>query len=132
MEALKDQPPAEGSALSSAQVVSKVLPKSSNNIFLKNVGLQPTSPQKPPTAKEKALQEQLAAEKQASVVLQDEVNVLKQNAQTTEEALQRTQMELQECKKAMEANKKAVEENNLLLKCLLQFNYGGNVPGPSS
>jgi hypothetical protein len=31
----------------------------------------------------------------------------------------------------MEA-KKAVEENNLLLKRLLQFNYGGNVPGPSS
>jgi hypothetical protein len=25
-----------------------------------------------------------------------------------------------------------VEENNLLLKRLLQFNYGGNVPGPSS
>jgi septal ring factor EnvC (AmiA/AmiB activator) len=131
MEALKDQPPAKGSALSSAQFVSKVLPKSISNIFLKNIGLRPTSPQKPPTAKEKALQEQLTTKKQASVVLQDEVNVLKQNAQTTEEALQRTQMELQECKKAMEA-KKAVEENNLLLKRLLQFNYGGNVPGPSS
>jgi hypothetical protein len=41
-------------------------------------------------------------------------------------------MELQECKKAMEANKKAVEENNLLLKRLLQFNCGGNLPSPSS
>jgi hypothetical protein len=46
MEALKDQPPTEGSALSSAQVVSKVLPKNSSNIFLKNIGLQPTSPTK--------------------------------------------------------------------------------------
>jgi hypothetical protein len=54
-----------------------VLPKSSSNIFLKNIGLQPTSPPKPPTTKEKALQKQLAAEKQASAVLQDEVNVLK-------------------------------------------------------
>jgi hypothetical protein len=77
MEALKDQPPAEGSALSSAHIVSMVLPKSSSNIFLKNIGLQPTSPPKPPTTKEKALQKQLAAEKQASAVLQDEVNVLK-------------------------------------------------------
>jgi septal ring factor EnvC (AmiA/AmiB activator) len=109
-----------------------VLPKSSSNIFLKYIGLQPTSPQKPPIAKEKALQEQLTTEKQASAILQDEVNVLKQNAQTTEEALWRTQIELQEFKKAMEANKKAVEENNLLLKRLLQFNCGGNVPGPSS
>lgn len=132
MEALKDQPPAEGSALSSAQVVSNVLPKNSSNIFLKNIGLQPISPTKPPTAKERALQEQLVAEKQASAVLQGEVNVLKQNVQNTEEALQRTQMELQEYKKAMEENKKAVEENNLLLKRLLQFNYGGNLSGPSS
>jgi septal ring factor EnvC (AmiA/AmiB activator) len=131
MEALKDDPPAEGSALSSAQIVCKMLPKSISNIFLKNIGLQPTSPENPPTAKEKALQEKLAAEKQASTVLQDEVNVLKQDAQTTEEALQRTQMELQECKKAMEANKKVVE-NNLLLKRLLQFNCDGNVHGPSS
>jgi ribosomal protein RSM22 (predicted rRNA methylase) len=74
--------------------------------------------------KEKALQEQLAAEKQVSAVLQDDINVLKQNAQNTEEALQRTTMEMQECKKVM-------EENNLLLKRLLQFNYGGNLPGPS-
>jgi hypothetical protein len=64
-----------------------VLPKSSSNIFLKNIGLQPTSPKKPPSAKEKAVQEQLATEKQAFVVLQEEVNVLKQNAQTIEEAL---------------------------------------------
>jgi hypothetical protein len=132
MEALKDQPPTEGSALSSARVVSNVLSKSSSNIFLKNIGLQPTSPTKPPTTKERALQEQLAAEKQASTLLQDEVNVRKENFQNTEEALQRTQMELQECEKAMEANKKAAEENNLLLKRLLQFNCGGNLHGSSS
>jgi hypothetical protein len=77
MEALKDQPPTEGSALSSARVVSNVLSKSSSNIFLKNIGLQPTSPKKSPRSKEKALQEQLATEKQTSTVLQDEVNVLK-------------------------------------------------------
>jgi hypothetical protein len=86
MEALKDQPTADGSALSSAQVVSKVLPKNSSNMFLKDTGVQPTSPTKPPTTKEKALQEQLAAEKQTSIVLQDEVNALKQNAQNIEEA----------------------------------------------
>jgi hypothetical protein len=44
---------------------------------LKNIGLQPTSPKKSPRSKEKALQEQLATEKQTSTVLQDEVNVLK-------------------------------------------------------
>jgi hypothetical protein len=48
MEALKDQPPAKGSALSSAQVVSKVQSKSRSNIFLKNIGLQPTSPKNHP------------------------------------------------------------------------------------
>jgi hypothetical protein len=78
---------------------------------LKNIGLQPTIPTKPPTTKEKAQQEQLATGKQASIVIQDEVN-----AQNTKETLQRTQMELQECKKAMEENKKAVEEKNLLLR----------------
>jgi hypothetical protein len=69
--------------LSSAQVVSKVLPKNSSNIFLRDTGVQPTSPTKAPTAKEKALQEQLAAEKQTST--EDEVNALKQNAQNIEE-----------------------------------------------
>jgi hypothetical protein len=88
MEALKDQPCANGIALSSAQVVSKVLPKNSCNIFLKNIGMQPTSPTKPPIAKERALLENLVAEKQASTLLQDEVNVLKENFQNTEETLQ--------------------------------------------
>ena len=42
MEALKAMPPAEGSAVvSSVEVVSKVLPKNSSNIFLKNIGVQP-------------------------------------------------------------------------------------------
>jgi hypothetical protein len=41
-------------------------------------------------------------------------------------------MELQEYKKAMEENRKAVEENNQLLKHLVQFNCGGNLPSPSS
>jgi hypothetical protein len=53
---------------------------------LKDTGVQPTSKTKTPTMKEKALQEQLAAEKQTSTVLQDEVNALKQNAQNIEEA----------------------------------------------
>jgi len=73
MEALKAMPPAEGNAVvSSVEVVSKVLPKNSSNIFLKNIGVQPISPTKVPTAKEKALEAQLSA-LEAPTTLADKV-----------------------------------------------------------
>ncbi|KAG2565540.1 hypothetical protein PVAP13_7NG000234 [Panicum virgatum] len=90
MEALKAMPPAEGNAVvSSAEVVSKVLPKNSSNIFLKNIGVQPISPTKAPTAKERVLEAQLSDERQGSALLQEEVIVLKQNLRARTKRLRR-------------------------------------------
>jgi len=103
MEALKAMPPAEGNAVvSSAEVVSKVLPKNSSNIFLKNIGVQPISPTKAPTAKERVLEAQLSAERQGSALLQEEVIVLKQKSQSTDEALEKTRRELEVYKRQVE------------------------------
>jgi len=120
MEALKAMPPAEGNAVvSSAEVVSKVLPKNSSNIFLKNIGVQPISPTKAPTAKERVLEAQLSAERQGSALLQEEVIVLKQKSQSTDEALEKTRRELEEYKRQVEENKKATEETNALMRWFL-------------
>jgi molecular chaperone GrpE (heat shock protein) len=116
MEALKDQQLAEGSALvSSAEVVSAVLHKNSSNIFLKNIGMQPISPTKQPTTKERVLQEQLANERQGAAALQAEVDLLKQKSKEIEEALERTQRDMQEYKRTM-------EENSTLLQTVLRLN----------
>jgi septal ring factor EnvC (AmiA/AmiB activator) len=117
MEALKAQ--AEGQpSVSSVQAVHTVLSQNTkNSTFLKNIGMAPISPTKSATSKEKALQEELAAERQSKAALHDEVNVLKQKSQETEEALQRTQREMQEYKKAL-------DENNLLLRRMLVLNSG--------
>lgn len=116
MEALKAQAPAEGNAqVTSAQVVSKVLPQNSSNIFLKNIGLQPISPVKSKTARERALEEQLVAERQGTAALQGEVEVLKQKSKETEEALEKNQREMQDYKRAL-------EENNALIRSLLRIN----------
>ena len=99
MEALKAQAPAEGEApLSSAEVVSKVLCQNSSKTtsFLKNIGIQPTTSTTEATAKERALQEELAAERQASAALREEVNALKEKSQRTDEALERTKNKLLE------------------------------------
>ncbi|KAG2658630.1 hypothetical protein PVAP13_1KG289800 [Panicum virgatum] len=121
MEALKAMPPAEGNAVvSSAEVVSKVLPKNSSNIFLKNIGVQPISPTKAPTAKERVLEAQLSAERQGSTLLQEEVIVLKQKISE----------ELEEYKRQVEENKKATEETNALMRRFFMINSGAN-SGPS-
>ena len=131
MEALKAMPPAEGNAVvSSAEVVSKVLPKNSSNIFLKNIGVQPISPTKAPTAKERVLKAQLSAERQGSALLQEEVIVLKQKSQSTDEALEKTRRELEEYKRQVEENKKATEETNALMRRFFMINSGAN-SGPS-
>ncbi|KAG2589133.1 hypothetical protein PVAP13_5NG255400 [Panicum virgatum] len=119
MEALKAMPPAEGNAVvSSAEVVSKVLPKNSSNIFLKNI------------AKERALEAQLSAERQGSALLQEEMIVLKQKSHSTEQALEKTRRELEEYKRQVEENKKATEETNALMRRFFMINSGAN-SGPS-
>jgi len=120
MEALKAQAPAEGEApLSSAEVVSKVLSQNSSKTtsFLKNIGIQPTTSTTEATAKERALQEELAAERQASAALREEVNALKEKSQRTDEALERTENKLLQTQRAM-------DENNVLLRRILLLNSG--------
>ena len=120
MEALKAQAPAKGEApLSSAEVVSKVLSQNSSNTssFLKNIGIQPTTSTTEATAKERALQEELAVERQASAALREEVNALKEKSQRTDEALERTENKLLQTQRAM-------DENNVLLRRILLLNSG--------
>jgi len=120
MEALKAQAPAEGEApLSSAEVVSKVLSQNSSKTtsFLKNISIQPTTSTTEATAKERALQEELAAERQASAALREEVNALKEKSQRTDEALERTENKLLQTQRAM-------DENNVLLRRILLLNSG--------
>ena len=77
-------------SLPSAEVVSKVLSQcSSNNTFLKNVGLSTPSSMSSP-AREVALHRQLNAQKQSSAVLHDHLEELKKKTTVVEEILERT------------------------------------------
>ncbi|XP_062224721.1 uncharacterized protein LOC133923435 [Phragmites australis] len=97
MQTMMAEPVADGEApRSSAEVISKVLTQDSfNSSFLKNAGLQ-TSSTKLVTSTERALREELAVEKQSSVVLHEEVDTLKKKAQLADEALAKTQREFTE------------------------------------
>ncbi|RLM74215.1 hypothetical protein C2845_PM15G03500 [Panicum miliaceum] len=91
METMLAEVVADGQTpLTSAEVVSKVLSQnSSNTTFLKNSSIgTPTS--KSPSVGEAALCEELAAEKQGSAVLQQEVEELKKT-EAAEVAMVRTQ-----------------------------------------
>ncbi|KAG2549648.1 hypothetical protein PVAP13_9KG276313 [Panicum virgatum] len=79
METMRAQAVADGQApLPSAQVVSKVLSQnSSNNTFLKNVGLSTPS-------------SKLNAQKQSSAILHDHLEKLKKKIAAAEEVLERT------------------------------------------
>lgn len=128
MEALRAEPVAEGETpVTSAQVVSKVLSQNSNNnTFLKNVGIKTAAPSKSSSSNESELQEELAAEKQASAALQGELEDLKKKSEEAEEKLARTQKELEEYKKLTEKNNQAMEENNALLRRILALNNGNS------
>lgn len=128
MEALRAEPAAEGETpVTSAQVVSKVLSQNSNNnTFLKNVGIKTAAPSKSSSSNESELQEELAAEKQASAALQGELEDLKKKSEEAEEKLARTQKELEEYKKLTEKNNQAMEENNALLRRILALNNGNS------
>ena len=128
MEALRAEPSAEGETpVTSAQVVSKVLSQNSNNnTFLKNVGIKTAAPSKSSSSNESELQEELAAEKQASAALQGELEDLKKKSEEAEEKLARTQKELEEYKKLTEKNNQAMEENNALLRRILALNNGNS------
>ncbi|PUZ50859.1 hypothetical protein GQ55_6G100100 [Panicum hallii var. hallii] len=107
------QPP-----LPSAKVVSKVLSEnSSNTTFLKNAGVA-TPSSKSPSAGEEALHEELAAERQGSAVLHQELEELKKKSEENDEALARTQRQYGELKKQQ-------EDCNRILSHLLTQNHLG-------
>ena len=91
METMQARAVADGQApLPSTQVVSKVLSQnSSNNTFLKNVGLSTPSSKSSP-AHEAALHWELNAQKQSSAVLHDHQEELRKKTAATEEVLERT------------------------------------------
>ncbi|PUZ66858.1 hypothetical protein GQ55_3G377100 [Panicum hallii var. hallii] len=110
-EAVADRQP----RLPSAEVVSKILSQnSSNTIFLKNAGIA-TPSSKAPSASEEPLHEELAAERQGSAILHQELEELKK---TSAEALARTQRQYEELKKQQE------DSNHLLSQLLTQNNPG--------
>ncbi|KAL6839501.1 hypothetical protein ACP4OV_030771 [Aristida adscensionis] len=121
IESMMAEPVADGEqARSSADVVSKVLSQdSSNNTFLKNAGIPTTTSRSSDSSTEKALQEELEAEKQGSVALRDEVDVLKQKTERAEEALAKTQQDF-------ESFRQHQEENNLLLRRILNLSQGNS------
>ncbi|PUZ44425.1 hypothetical protein GQ55_8G093600 [Panicum hallii var. hallii] len=93
--------------LPSAEVVSKVLSQNScNTTFMKNAAI------------EEALREELAAEKQGSVFLQQEMEELKKKTEAADEAPVRTQRQYEELKKQQ-------EESNLIVTRLLTMNNPG-------
>ncbi|KAG2481290.1 hypothetical protein PVAP13_6NG168300 [Panicum virgatum] len=116
---MEAEPAVVGQApMSSAEVVSKVLyHNSSNNTFLKNVGILMIST-KIEKSTEKTLQKEQSTAQQISTSLHHEVDELKKNSKITEQALANTQREL-------EVFKKQMEENNLLLNRILHLNNAG-------
>jgi molecular chaperone GrpE (heat shock protein) len=120
MEALRTEPIAEGETpVSSVQVVSQVLSKSSSNIFL-SVGIKAAVSSEASSANESELREQLAAEARAAV--QTELDELKNFRAEAREKMERQQKEMEEMKKRSEITNKALEENNVLSKRLLSIN----------
>jgi hypothetical protein len=73
---------------------------------------------KSPTAIEEELREELAAEKQGSVFLQQEMEELKKKTEAVDEAPVRTQRRYEELKKQQ-------EESNLIVTRLLTMNNTG-------
>ncbi|PUZ56650.1 hypothetical protein GQ55_5G343800 [Panicum hallii var. hallii] len=110
METMRAEAIADGQQrLPSAEVVSKVLSQnSSNTTFLKNAGIATTSSMAP-SASEEELHEELAAERQGSAVLHQELEELKK---MSAEAL------YEELKKQQE------DSNRILSKHLTQNNPG--------
>ena len=114
---MRTQPFADGQApMSSVEVVSEVLSRNSSNTILKNVGI-PTSSTKTKTSTESVLQQELAAEKQGSADLRQEVEELKKKLDVVEQAWAKTQRELEEFKKQQ-------ERHMLLLKDVFLNSFG--------
>jgi molecular chaperone GrpE (heat shock protein) len=124
MESMRTESVNDGQApMPSAQVVSKVLSQNtSNNTFLKNIGVSVNS-KKSETSAEKAIKEQLAAANQVAANLHEQVYVLKKKCEDQDQVLLRAQKELEEFKKEQ-------QENNQLLKRILMLNTFGNFSQP--
>ena len=119
IETIRAEAVADGQApLSSAEVVSKVIsPDSSNSTFFKNAGLS-TCSQKPRSAAEQALLEELAVQKQKEAAITEEFIEVRKRIEAAEEALLKTQQLYEDMKKQQ-------EENNLDLKKILQASIAG-------
>ena len=119
METIRAEAVADGQApLSSAEVVSKVISHdSSNSTFFKNAGLS-TRSQKPRSAAEQALLEELAAQKQKEAAITEEFTEVRKRIEVAEEALLKTQQLYEDMKKQQ-------KENNLDLKKILQVSIAG-------
>ena len=93
MQALRAQPVPEGfTAVSSVEVISKVLPQNSSNQFLKSVGITTPGSSKSTSTNESELREQLAAEARAAV--QDELDDLRRRSEEAEAKMAKTQQDL--------------------------------------
>ena len=93
MQALRAQPVPEGdTAVSSVEVISKVLPQNSSNQFLKSVGITTPGSSKSTSTNESELREQLAAEARAAV--QDEIDELRRRSEAAEAKMEKTQQDL--------------------------------------
>ena len=80
MEALRAQPVPEGdTAVSSVEVISKVLPQNNSNQFLKSVGITTPGSSKSTSTNESELREQLAAEARAAI--QYEIDELRRRSE---------------------------------------------------
>ncbi|KAG2658180.1 hypothetical protein PVAP13_1KG263400 [Panicum virgatum] len=112
--------------LPSTHVVSKVLSQnSSNNTFLKNVGLSTPSSKSSP-AHEAALHRELNAQKQSSAVLHDHLEELRKKTAATEEVLERTANLFDELKKQEQESHLMLQKFwhvlSALILCILNMN----------
>ncbi|RCV37960.1 hypothetical protein SETIT_8G104400v2 [Setaria italica] len=94
--------------------VAREAVNSSNTTFLKNDGI-PTNSSKSQSASEEAFCQELASEKQGSVILHQQVEELKKKTEATEEALARTQRQYEKLKKQQ-------NQSNVILMRILNLN----------
>lgn len=115
MEAIEAAPMQEGQqSLSSTEIVSKVLPKSST--FLQNVGLPTSKPSSRSAvgSQVRELQAQLEAKEQESAQLKQESAQLKQEVASQAHEI--------------DSLKKGQQETHALLRQLINFNQGQVTP----
>jgi preprotein translocase subunit SecD len=118
MENLRAQPVEEGETpVSSINVVSKSLSKTSSQLFLKSLGIKQVGSSKSSSTNERETREELTAQARAAV--QSEIDILRQRCEKAEERQATTSRELEEYKLLTEKNAKAQEDTNQLVRALM-------------